>query len=209
MRLFVGFFLPEHVRDHLQMAVESVHDDGAVPAVTGRGRPALRWVAPENLHITLAFYGEVSAGATEDLTTQLEDELAGTGPMALRLRGAGVFSGRTLWAGVQEQTPAEHSNAFSPLSSLMRKTEKVGGYFTRSTEPSQTRERRRAHVTLARTRDRRMGSAVIRRQAETLAVYEGPIWTADAAQLVISELGAGKSGAPLYSALADLRLGGR
>lgn len=208
MRLFVGLFLPQHVEDHLRMAVESVNDDAAV-GITGRGRSALRWIAQQDRHITLAFYGEVPSGAAEDLAANLQEKLAATTPPALRLRGAGVFSGRALWAGVQEQATAEHSSGSSALMDLMRKSEEAGRGYIRNAEASQNRERRRAHVTLARIRDRRKGATEARRKAEALAVYEGPVWTADAAQLVLSELGAGKSGAPRYSVLADLPLGQR
>lgn len=206
MRLFVGFFLPEHINSHLGMAVDSV--GASVPSeFPGYGRPALRWVAPENRHITLAFYGEVPEGALESLTARLQAELHGTTPIALRLRGAGVFTGRTLWAGVQELSAAEHSNGSSPLIELARLVEDVGVAYARNPELPTARRRRRAHVTLARARDRRRGEAQLRTRAEALAVYEGPGWTADSAQLVLSELGAGKSGVPLYTTLAELPLG--
>lgn len=203
--MFAGFFLPRHVNDHLQMALESV--SGAFPGSSARhGRPALRWVSQEDRHLTLGFYGEVPAGAVEDLTTELETVAAATPAQSLRLRGAGVFTGRTLWAGVQEQGAGEHSNGSSPLISLMRAVEQTGDDYRRDAGRAQPRERRRAHVTLARTRDRRRGEAEARHRAEALAVYEGPSWTADTVHLVHSELGAGKSGAPRYSTIAELPL---
>lgn len=203
MRLFVGFFLPEHVNAHLAMALEAVgggHNPGA-------GRPALRWVQPEQRHITLGFYGEVPAGAVDELTSQLESELASVEPLDLRLRGAGVFSGRTLWAGVQEQSAAVHSNGSSPLIDLMRQVDEIGAGYARNADLPGARERRRAHLTLARARDRRKAAAQIRSHAEALAVYEGPRWKVGTAYLVASELGAGKSGAPFYSTVAELPLG--
>ena len=169
MRLFVGLFPPEHVGNHLDMAVESVSVEGA-GLITGSRRPDLRWVPPEDRHITLAFYGEVPTGAAEELAAKLESELSAAAPLELRLRGAGVFSGRTLWAGVQEQTPAEHSNGSSPLIELMQRAEQAGVGCARSADPPRTRERRRAHVTLARTRHRRKSAWEIRHMAEALAV---------------------------------------
>ncbi|WP_150462278.1 RNA 2',3'-cyclic phosphodiesterase [Nesterenkonia ebinurensis] len=208
MRLFVGFMLPDHVNTHLGWAVNSVND--AVPTeITGYGRPALRWVQPSARHITLAFYGEVPAGAAEDLAARLQNELVDVSPLELRLRGAGVFTGRTLWVGVQEQTASEHSNGSSPLIDLMRRVEGVGAEYARNPDLPTARERRRAHVTLARTRDRRKGEPQIRAHAEALAVYEGPVWTTDTAHLMRSELGGGKSGAPLYTSLAEVPLGAR
>lgn len=210
MRLFTSLALPLTVAEHLQMALGSV--DAAVPQPGGgSGRPALRWVPEEQRHITLAFYGEVTSGAVDELTADLEAAMAEVPPFMVRLRGAGVFTGRTLWAGVQQVDSArtEASSASSAaLIELMRLTEGIGARYARSPEPVATRDRRRAHVTLARVRDRRRGETQLRARAEALAVYEGPAWRVDQAQLMLSELGQGKSGGPLYSTLADLDLGG-
>ena len=208
MRLFAGFFLPEHINSHLQMALESVSD----PASDDRGggaRPSLRWVSPEDRHLTLGFFGEVPGGAVEDLIPQLESVAAAAPDLPLRLRGAGVFTGRTLWSGVQERSLSQHSNGSSPLIDLMRAVEQTGAGFGPSAGHVQARGRRRAHVTLARARDRRRGEVQIRRRADALAVYEGPEWIPDRVHLVRSELGSGKSGAPQYSTIAELPLGSR
>lgn len=209
MRLFAGFFLPEHINEHLQMALESVSDTFPWSSASG-GRPALRWVAPEDRHLTLGFFGEVPSGAIDELTAELTATASEAEALSLRLRGAGVFTGRTLWAGVQEQQPAQHSNGSTPLADLMRSVQQTGDRHSFSggggSGPGSPRERRRAHVTLARVHDRRRGDQQIRHRAEALAVYEGPAWTADALHLVVSELGAGKSGAPRYSTLAELPL---
>lgn len=210
MRLFAGFFLPEQINDHLQMALESVSD--TCPGSSARGgRPLLRWVAPEDRHLTLGFFGEVPPGAVHELTAELSALASDTEALSLRLRGAGVFTGRTLWAGVQEQQPSKHSSGATALTDLMRSVQQAGGDHSLScggsSGPGQPRERRRAHVTLARVRDRRKGEEQIRYRAEALAVYEGPAWTAGTLHLVASELGAGKSGAPRYSTLAEIPLG--
>lgn len=233
MRLFTAFELPEGIGEHLQMAVSSV--ESGVPGIpAGRGRPPLRWIPAEQRHITLAFYGEVPTGAAEDLADDLCRALDSIAPLQLRLRGAGVFSGRTLWAGVQARALASapgsgssddtassarsHSDdstlaapsgdGESPIIRLMRTCEHIGAGYSRNAEAVEVRHRRRAHVTLARARDRRKGEDELRVRAEALAVYEGPEWTADEVHLVLSELGAGKSGGPLYSTLARIPLNG-
>lgn len=212
MRLFASLSLPPTAAEHLQMALRSV-DASAPPG--GGGRPALRWVPTEQRHITLAFYGEVTEGAVNELVADLESALLNIAPFTVRLRGAGVFTGRTLWAGVQE-TAAEASaptvgqpeGSGAGLLGLMRLSETVGAGYARQAELVADRQRRRAHVTLARVRDRRRGEAQLRARAEALAVYEGPSWRVSEAQLMLSELGHGKSGGPLYTTLADLQLGG-
>ena len=57
MRLFVAISLPEDVRDEL--------------ARLGHGLPGARWVAPENLHLTLRFIGEVDADEAHDIDAAL------------------------------------------------------------------------------------------------------------------------------------------
>lgn len=152
----------------------------------------------------------------EDLAEDLASACADVAPFDIRVRGAGVFSGRTLWAGIQ---PAETNaaaaadivaghNASGPLD-LMRRCEEAGGRAVRQPESVLERQRRRAHLTLARVRDRRRGEEQLRTIAEALAVYEGPPWTVTELQLVDSKLGQGKSGGPLYTTLAEFRLAGR
>lgn len=211
MRLFASLRLPSHAADHLDLAVRSI--DAAAPG-SGLGRPALRWVPAEQRHITTAFYGEVPAGAVDELAEDLAAALATLETFQVRLRGAGVFTGRTLWAGAQ-QTHAEGAAATSEpaggsdsgLLGLMRLSETIGADYARAPDAVAERRRRRAHVTLARARDRRKGEALLRARAEALAVYEGPAWVVDEAHLVLSELGQGKGSGPLYTTLADLRLG--
>src|SRR5699024_6699879 len=80
MRLFAAIRPPGFVLEHL---------DGALAALRSGAGDRLRWVPPEQLHLTVAFYGEMLASA-----------VAGWGSMQLSLRGAGSFSSRNLWVGV-------------------------------------------------------------------------------------------------------------
>lgn len=211
MRLFAALCLPEKVAEHLETAVRSV-DATAPTRSAGPGRPALRWVPALQRHITLAFYGEVPSGAVEALTEDLEEVLAGVVPFSVRVRGAGVFAGRTMWVGVQETgrgalaSEGSHSRGATPLTDLMGVAETVGARHARTPEVAGERGRRRAHVTLARARDRRRGEAELRARAEALAVYEGPAWTVMRAHLMLSELGQGRSGGPQHTELAQLPL---
>ncbi|TRW44902.1 RNA 2',3'-cyclic phosphodiesterase [Georgenia yuyongxinii] len=200
MRLFVALPLPAAVQEHLDLAVNAL-TDGAADGPGGRGGPhPVRWVPAEQRHITLAFFGEVPDGAAAGIQAALAVSLGGFGPLRLRLRGAGVFSRRTLWVGVQED---QHGTEPDRLLTLMARCEDVGEDFTRM----QRRDRHRAHVTLARLSARRPELDELAGRAHALSVYEGPPWTAEHAVLVSSRPGAGRSGGPLYEVVAAIPLG--
>jgi 2'-5' RNA ligase len=88
IRLFVGIALPQAHR-------QSLH-------ALGCGIEGARWVAPQNLHITLRFIGEVDEGVAEDMVVALA-------PIAserfnIKLKGLGTFGHppHALWAGVED-----------------------------------------------------------------------------------------------------------
>lgn len=67
------------------------------------GLPGARWRTAEQLHITLAFYGEVDERRADDLAAELARIPGGRFDVALR--GVGTFGdahrSHTLWAGVE------------------------------------------------------------------------------------------------------------
>ena len=99
-RLFIAIDPPETVRERLGLLC--------------CGLPDARWTAPEQLHFTLCFIGEVDGAAFLDI----REALAGvtTAPFDLRVQGVGFFpprgQPRVVWAGIE---PCE------PLMMLQRK----------------------------------------------------------------------------------------
>lgn len=132
MRLFVAIDPPPDVRAALARLQEGV--------------PGARWLAPETLHLTLRFIGEVDGGAVRDVSAALAR--VDTESFDLAIAGVGHFeTGRrphTLWAGV---APSE------PLARLRRKVESALG------EAGLPRDDRKftPHVTLARLKDAKPG----------------------------------------------------
>ena len=139
MRLFIAVDLPNDVRDQLaevQRALRPLTDSA-------------RWVAPESIHITLKFLGEVPEKQLEDIDTAL----AGLSwkPFTVTVRGVGFFPGnrspRVFWAGMEAPTM---QGLAVELDSRM---ERLGF----------DKEKRafRPHITLARARDNRIDSSLV------------------------------------------------
>jgi RNA 2',3'-cyclic 3'-phosphodiesterase len=175
VRLFAALVPPEPVLEHLADALAAV-----------RGGPAdtLRWVPPENLHVTLAFYGEIPDAALADVAAGLAEEVTGIADdgVAAELRGCGTFGGRTLWVGVGGETDR--------LRDLMDAAARTAGLAAG--------ERHRPHLTVARS-GRRSRELDVGPVAQALSVYRGPTWVADEIALVSSWLGEGRGGGPLYA----------
>ncbi|MFB6092440.1 MAG: RNA 2',3'-cyclic phosphodiesterase [Haloquadratum sp.] len=97
MRLFVSIDLP----DRLAAAVEDAQE-------RFRDADGLRFVEPEQAHLTLSFLGETDPERIDEIEAALEravDE-AGVDPFDLRVGGFGVFPSleyiSVVWAGVRE-----------------------------------------------------------------------------------------------------------
>ncbi len=87
-RLFVALPLPEDIKRSL--------------APLQRGLGDVRWLLPEQQHLTLRFIGELHNGEANEVADALA--LVPGGPFELTLRGIGMFPPRgepkVLWAGV-------------------------------------------------------------------------------------------------------------
>lgn len=126
MRLFVALPLPENIRWQLRLLCS--------------GLPDVRWVPPENFHLTLRFLGEVDGGVMQDVDAGLAGVRAPG--FDLQLTGIGTFGGdkvRSLWVGV-EREPALHHLRDKIESAVVRA----------GLEPE--RQKFTPHVTLARAK---------------------------------------------------------
>ena len=96
-RLFVALELPDGVRDDLRSAVEPRRAD----------LPGVRWVPPENWHVTLVFLGATSADRVSGVGARLQDALAGVVAFDTVLTTFGGFPSqaraRVLWAGLEDR----------------------------------------------------------------------------------------------------------
>lgn len=99
MRLFVALSLPDDLRASL----------GGLAC----GLPGARWVAPENLHLTLRFIGEVDGNEAEDIDAALSGIRFSR--FTLTLAGVGDFGDgrrlRSVWVGVDPNEQLERLQA--------------------------------------------------------------------------------------------------
>ncbi|MEX2431529.1 MAG: RNA 2',3'-cyclic phosphodiesterase [Dehalococcoidia bacterium] len=136
IRLFVAVALPPNTRDALANVVHSLREDLPGP---------FRWVAPESLHLTLKFLGDVERGRVELLTSALAAACRDRDAFHLALSGAGTFPGRgspkVIWVGIGGDTGA--------LAALQRSVEAA------LVEAGEARQDNpfRPHLTLARVRE--------------------------------------------------------
>ncbi|MGF1640408.1 MAG: RNA 2',3'-cyclic phosphodiesterase [Rhodospirillales bacterium] len=175
-RLFVGIAFPEDVRTAL--------------AGLCAGLPGAKWVAAENLHLSLRFIGEVGAADADDIHHALA-RLAAQ-PFALTIAGVGCFeTGRrvhTLWAGIDKEPR------------LLHLQEKVESAVVRTGfEPE--RRKFKPHVTLARFRNGTQGRLGV--YVETHNRFKTGPFAVDHFTLFRSHLG---GAGPHYETLAEYPL---
>ena len=75
-------------------------------AVLGRGIDGIKWVAEENLHLTLQFLGDVEDTTLADVCNCVKRAASDFAPFDIHVVGAGAYPSarrpRTLWLGVAE-----------------------------------------------------------------------------------------------------------
>ncbi|HEX3983256.1 MAG TPA: RNA 2',3'-cyclic phosphodiesterase [Acidisoma sp.] len=176
MRLFVALDLPWPLRARLtQLAV---------------GLPGVRWMTPDNLHLTLRFIGEVPNWRAEEIDLALHAIKTRCFPLVLT--GVGLFekAGRVtaLWAGIERSPQLEHLQA--KIETALQRA---------GLEP----ERRRftPHVTLARLDQ--PASDKITRFVQGNNLFRAESFLVEHFTLFSSQLG--KEGS-VYTAESDYRL---
>jgi len=135
VRLFVALEISSDVRGNLAALLKELR---ALEPPSSAKR--MRWVRPENLHVTLKFIGEAAPEKLEAIDAALS-AVHSAQPVELRFRGLGFFPKekrpRVLWAGI-EASP----NLAAIAGGVDQHLEKAG--FPRESRPFTP------HLTLAR-----------------------------------------------------------
>lgn len=184
VRTFIAIELPESI----QSALADIQGDL-------KGSDAdVRWVRPENIHLTLKFLGAVQENVVSSITEILRKVSANYGPFGLTVSGVGVFphgrSPRVIWVGINE------SSVLTDLQAAVEgKLEPLGF----------EREKRtfRAHLTLGRVKSSR-GKRALMERAERYGGREFGSFDVETISLMESKL---NPGGAKYTRVAEIRLG--
>ena len=101
----------ENVRTFIAIELGEVHhralSDVQMRLQRERAASSVRWVAPENIHLTLRFLGDVATTAMPALQSAVAEACVGIAPFTLSLSGAGAFPNtrwpNVLWVGLGGQ----------------------------------------------------------------------------------------------------------
>jgi 2'-5' RNA ligase len=173
LRLFVAIPIPEAVRNEIAPVQDELKR--LAPAHT------VRWVKPEQFHLTLKFLGDVSVEEVKALQQAVESVCAARPALALRARGLGFFPNarlpRVIWAGIQDD-----AGKLAELHAQVDAATRMFGIAPEATNFS-------GHTTLGRFKKfpRREMENFLRR-VEAMRERDFGSWTAGAVELVRSEL---------------------
>ena len=189
IRCFIAIELPQPIKSALSQLQDSLKKSE---------HPSVKWAAPEGIHLTLKFLGNVVSEKLPALTKAITGAVRGTTPFQLNLGSPGVFPNtkapRVVWIGIEgevEPLLTLHNNIEHALSTLGFPLEE------RAFSP---------HLTLGRVREsaspverRRLGEVIASLKVESKVFFK-----VDSLSLMRSKLT--QEGA-LYSSLASFPLG--
>ena len=155
----------------------------------------VKWVAPQNLHWTLQFLGDVEELDIPEVSKAVEQGAAEQQPFDIEAHGAGAFPSadrpRTLWIGA-----SQGGREMAALQQAIQRRLRKRGY--------RGEERRFVpHITLGRTRARGRPQSLSDELA-ALADYDAGTMRVDEVTVFSSELG---PDGPTYNPLARAPLG--
>jgi len=185
VRTFIAIELPQEVREYLESRQTDLASAGG----------DVKWVRPDDIHLTLAFLGNVPVEEIAAVAAAVRGAAAGMEPIRLRAGGAGCFPPRgrprVVWIGIEE-----------PTGALARLQGAVAEATARFAEKPERREYK-AHLTVGRVRGGR-GAEELSEAVAALADAKGPEF--EAAEVVIFESVLAREG-PTYMPLARVPFG--
>ncbi|MDD5545839.1 MAG: RNA 2',3'-cyclic phosphodiesterase [Candidatus Omnitrophica bacterium] len=169
IRVFIAIEIPPEARDELI----------SVQATLKRSGADVKWVEPENIHLSLRFIGDVGPDKAEEIKNQLAVVASASKAFELTIKGIGAFPDLdhpgVIWAGV-DRGAAESARIADDLEAKLRAIGIAGE--EREFHP---------HITLGRVRSGRNGDK-LRGLVETVGFEAGPAIKAEYLTLFMSRL---------------------
>ena len=188
IRTFVAIELPPEVLRELTALQKYLDGAGA----------KVRWVKPENMHLTIKFLGDVDFEKTSEICRTIQNAVRDVEPFKVEVRGAGAFPGggsppRVIWA-----------SAIGAEEALSKIYGRLNEELAKFDIPREKR-RFRPHITAGRVKSRTASERLAARVREQADRYFGEF---EISELVffMSEL---TSEGPIYTVLARIPLGGQ
>jgi RNA 2',3'-cyclic 3'-phosphodiesterase len=185
IRTFIGIDVGDDIRDRLVSLQKNL----------ALVESEVKWVEPENLHLTLLFLGEVDDRDIIDICRAAQKAVQAMPAFALSVEAVGCFPNarrpRTLWVGVgkgAEEVCAVHDAIEAPLLEMGNYRRETRGYTP--------------HVTLGRVRSDRTNDALPKALQKHQTWSAGEVIVSDVL-IMKSELG---SDGPTYTVLGRAKL---
>ncbi len=189
LRTFIAIELPPTIQEAIARETSGLRQQVK--------RGLVRWVAAQNMHLTLRFLGDTVSSSLGQIQQMLTSQAALFQPMEIKVGGFGVFPNprrpRVLWIGIQ--APAD-------LSTLQHRTESLAqsAGFEAESRPFSP------HLTLGRVSQKISSSEAqaLRSTLEAIRVGELGSFTAEAIHLIHSDL---RPDGAIYTRLFSAPLG--
>jgi len=185
IRLFIAIELPAVQKQRLE----------DIQSKLKRKAPAVRWVNPKNIHLTLKFLGDMEENSLPEVEKIVDACARECRPCSIRLCGVGAFpnihSPRVIWVGIQDESGTLKTLA-QKLESLLTKlgVEEDGRPYS-------------PHLTLGRVKEKIRGMSF----SDALSPLKGE----EAGEVMVDEISLIRSDltphGPIYTILHQARLG--
>lgn len=189
IRSFIAIELPRNLKTAISRLQEQLKTGSTAP---------VRWVNPDNTHLTLKFLGDIDTAVVDDITKALGEAARGVPSILLGAEGLGAFPNnnrvQVVWVGLTGE-----------LDKLQKLQQRIDKELTPLGFPPEKRAFS-PHLTIARIRDRATANdrQDMGRLVENTEFESGASFLVETVDLMKSQL---TREGPIYSKLGSVNLG--
>lgn len=181
-RVFIALRIPDEVVAAIRRAQEEL----------AHYRLKVRWVKPENIHLTLKFLGDLDPSHIDDVAAVVAKSTESRAPFMLAAKGVGVFPNikraRVIWIGVEGQ-----------VTELIDLQQDLTSRLTTIGFPPE-RRRFSGHLTIGRTKGA-IGASRLMKALDNIRSFTSKSFPIERIIIYSSEL---QPSGPVYSALRSV-----